>query len=110
MKANPLLKGTLKTIVMKLLAEKGEMYGYEITQIVKSLSDGKIEITEGALYPTLHKLEKEGLLRTNKVMVGKRVRKYYELTPKGNEGVRKLVSEFHEFVNLMGTILRPTTR
>ena len=50
-----LIKGTLQTIVLKQLEENGRMYGYEITQKVKEISDHKIEITEGALYPTLHK-------------------------------------------------------
>jgi PadR family transcriptional regulator PadR len=46
-----LLKGTLQTIVLKVLKDNGRMYGYEITQRVKELSDDRILITEGALYP-----------------------------------------------------------
>ena len=38
------------------------MYGYEITQKVKELTKNKIQITEGALYPLLHKLEAEGIV------------------------------------------------
>ena len=71
MLSNELTKGTLKTIILKLLDEEEKMYGYEITQHVKTLSDGKMILTEGALYPTLHKLEAEGLVKTKKVMVGK---------------------------------------
>ena len=56
-----LLKGTLQTILLKVLKDHGKMYGYEITQRVKELSDGRILLTEGALYPSLHKLEAEGL-------------------------------------------------
>ena len=59
-----LLKGTLQTIVLKVLKDNGRMYGYEITQRVKELSDDRILITEGALYPALHKLEAEGMLKT----------------------------------------------
>ena len=47
---------------MKLLEEKGRMYGYEITQKVKDITKGELKITEGALYPALHKLEAEGVL------------------------------------------------
>jgi PadR family transcriptional regulator PadR len=53
------LKGSLSTIVLKLLDDNGRMYGYEITQKVKELTSGDIHITEGALYPILHKLEAE---------------------------------------------------
>ena len=66
MYSSELIKGTLKTIVLNLLKENGKMYGYEITQRVKELTDGKIQITEGALYPTLHSLEKSGELDTHK--------------------------------------------
>ena len=52
-----LIKGTLKTIILKLLADNGRMYGYEITQRVRELTSERIQITEGALYPTLHALE-----------------------------------------------------
>jgi len=38
------------------------MYGYEIKQHVKQLTEGELAITEGALYPALHKLEARGLL------------------------------------------------
>ncbi len=105
MHSKELLKGTLKTIILKLLSEHDKMYGYEITQKVKELTLGNILLTEGALYPTLHKLESEGLLTTEKVSVGKRVRKYYSLTPTGvTESVSK-VEEFQAFVTTMQMVL-----
>lgn len=105
-----LLKGTLKTIILRLLEEKGKMYGYEITQHVKALSGGKLVLTEGALYPTLHKLESEGLLKTEKVFLGKRTRKYYALTPAGNQATSIKLEEFQEFVTAMQMILYPKTK
>ena len=42
-----LLKGTLKTIILKLLSDNRKMYGYEITQRVKELTGDEIQITEG---------------------------------------------------------------
>ena len=81
------------------------MYGYEITQRVKELSAERIMLTEGALYPTLHKLEAEGLVTTNIVKIGKRVRKYYELTPTGKNMVKERVIEFVEFIRTMSNVL-----
>ena len=52
-----LLRGSLETIVIKLLSDNNEMYGYEITQKVEEVTQGKIKLTYGALYPILHKLE-----------------------------------------------------
>ena len=84
-----LLKGSLKSIVMKLLAEHGRMYGYEITQKVEILSQGKIKLTYGALYPILHKLEKDGDVVTDSENINNRIRIYYKLTKKGMKTCRR---------------------
>jgi PadR family transcriptional regulator, regulatory protein PadR len=109
MYSKELLKGTLQTIVLKLLAENGRMYGYEITQKVKEQTEGKVQLTEGALYPTLHKLEAEGLLVTETVSIGKRIRKYYSLTPKGSVQTTSKLEEFANFINTMKFLLNPKT-
>lgn len=106
MHSSELLKGTLQTIVLKVLKDHGRMYGYEITQRVKELSDDRILLTEGALYPTLHKLEAEGMLKTETENIGKRVRKYYSLTPQGRSLVRERVNEFVDFIRTMGNVLQ----
>ncbi|WP_313717508.1 PadR family transcriptional regulator, partial [Kaistella carnis] len=62
MKKNSLYKGTLKNIILKLLAKEVKMYGYQMTQRAKELTEGELEMTEGALYPILHKLEEEGMI------------------------------------------------
>lgn len=101
-----LLKGTLQTIILKVLKDHGRMYGYEITQRVTDLSDGRILLTEGALYPSLHKLEAEGLLKTEVVNIGKRVRKYYTLTAEGKAITKDRVSEFMDFIKTMSSVLQ----
>jgi PadR family transcriptional regulator, regulatory protein PadR len=101
-----LLKGTLQTIVLKVLKDHGKMYGYEITQRVKELSDARILLTEGALYPTLHKLEAENILKTEIVMIGKRVRKYYALTPEGRSLAKERVNDFVDFIKTMSNVLQ----
>ena len=101
-----LLKGTLQTIILKVLEDHGRMYGYEITQRVGELSDGRILLTEGALYPSLHKLEAEGLLKTEVVKIGKRVRKYYALTGNGKATAKDRVSEFVDFIRTMASVLQ----
>jgi len=106
--SNELLKGTLKTIVLNLLSERGRMYGYEITREVEILSEGKVQLTWGALYPTLHKLEADGLIVAEEYNIGKRVRKYYRLTPEGDTASRDKVEEFVEFVRIMKQLLKPS--
>ena len=106
MYSNELIKGTLKTIVLKLLSESEKMYGYEITQKVKDLTEGKIVITEGALYPLLHKLEADGLLMTEEVAMGKRIRKYYALTNTGKTSASEKIAEFMDYMKTMKFILK----
>jgi len=105
MYSSELIKGTLKTIILNLLKEGNKMYGYEITQKVKELTSDKIKITEGALYPTLHALEKQGDVIAEKVYIGKRVRKYYILTDQGKTTVLERVNELTDFMNTMKFLL-----
>jgi len=103
--SSELIKGTLKTIILKLLKDNQRMYGYEITQRVKDLTAGKIQLTEGALYPSLHALEAEGILTTETEYIGKRVRKYYSLSPQGKTVSNEKISEFTDFMNTMKFLL-----
>jgi PadR family transcriptional regulator len=103
--SSELIKGTLKTIVLKLLADNKKMYGYEITQKVKELTSDKILITEGALYPTLHALEHDGLVTTDVEYIGKRVRKYYSLSPAGKTRTKEKVNELADFMHTMAFLL-----
>ena len=82
------------------------MYGYEITQRVKELSDNRIFLTEGALYPTLHKLEGDGLLKAETVNIGRRVRKYYSLTASGKSLAKERVNDFVDFIRTMASVLQ----
>jgi DNA-binding PadR family transcriptional regulator len=103
--SSELLKGTLKTIVLKQLEKGGRMYGYEITQKVREATGDKIQLTEGALYPTLHALEADGLVKTETEFIGKRIRKYYSLSPKGTSAMAERISEFAAFMETMRFLL-----
>jgi PadR family transcriptional regulator, regulatory protein PadR len=100
-----LFKGSLSTIVLKLLSEAKEMYGYEITKKVQELTKGSVNITEGALYPTLHKLEAEGLLTVSVVNIGNRPRKYYSLTPSGKVEANNKLAALQDFFYQMQLVL-----
>ena len=103
--SSELLKGTLKTIILKLLAGNKKMYGYEITQKVKELTRDRIQITEGALYPTLHTLEADGLVTAEVEYIGKRVRKYYSLSPTGKTAGKEKLKELTSFMDTMIALL-----
>jgi PadR family transcriptional regulator PadR len=85
MNPSTLYKGCLEPIILRLLKDNGRMYGYQVTQKVKEMTGGGIKITEGALYPLLHKLEEEGVVETEIENIGNRKRKYYTLTKAGKK-------------------------
>ncbi len=103
-----LLKGSLKTIVLKLLEENGRMYGYEITIKVEELTTGKIKLTYGALYPVLHKLKAEGAVVTESENYKNRKRIYYSLTPAGQSVVKEKLQEMNEFIDAIASIINPS--
>jgi len=100
-----LIKGSLKTIVLKLLQENGRMYGYDITRKVEEMTAGKIKLTYGALYPVLHKLENEGVLITESENYNNRIRIYYLLTPHGHSVVTEKIQEMNEFIESLQRIV-----
>jgi len=92
-----LLKGCSKTLVLKLLSQKG-MHGYEIAQELKAVTDGRIEITEGTMYPLLHSLEAGKAISSEWEVGGKRKRKVYRLTPVGRKLLKEKTQNWREFI------------
>ncbi|MEQ9263447.1 MAG: helix-turn-helix transcriptional regulator [Owenweeksia sp.] len=107
MAVSQLLKGTLSTIILKLLADNGRMYGYEIIKNIHKLSGETIHVTEGALYPALHKLEAHGFLDIELAAVDNRTRKYYSLSKKGEQATVDKLEELQAFLQSINGILSP---
>lgn len=99
-----LYKGTLQNIVLKLLASEVKMYGYQMTQRAKELTKGHLEMTEGALYPILHKLENDGIIESEVKNVNGRDRKYYLLTENGKKQQVKQEEEMKNYLLNLNTI------
>ena len=92
-----------RPIVLSILT-RGEDYGYSIIQRVRETSGGEVQWSEGMLYPVLHRLEREGLIRSNwKQADGGRRRKYYRLTPTGK---RSLKVDQEQWVSVHNTLTR----
>lgn len=107
MSNNQLYRGSLTTIIMRLLEQERKMYGYEITQKVKEMTGGSMDIKEGALYPSLHKLQAEGHLKVEAEKVENRIRKYYSLTPQGQKETVHMLAELKEYMENMQAIINP---
>jgi DNA-binding PadR family transcriptional regulator len=98
MSSKKYIKGFLEDIVLHLIGQEGEMYGYDLTKRVEELSTGAIKITEGALYPILHKLENEEKLTATFKEANGRLRKYYTLTPIGGKKVETSAIDLLDFI------------
>lgn len=84
-----LVAASSRPMVLSILAG-GESYGYEILQRVTLLSEGRVQWSDGMLYPVLRRLEKEGLIEGDwRTMESGRRRKYYRLSGKGKRQLEK---------------------
>ena len=77
-----LIAASSTPIVLAILAED-DSYGYAILQRVREVSGGRMEWTDGMLYPVLHRLERLGFIKARWEVANGRRRKYYSLTPGG---------------------------
>lgn len=76
------MNGVPELLILRLLRER-EMYGYEIVQAIRSLTDDVVAIGEGVAYPVLHALEKSGAVTARRLTVNGRSRIYYALSDQG---------------------------
>jgi len=97
-----LVKGTLSLLILSLLSRR-PMYGYEIAMTVARETGGAFQWKEGSLYPALHRLERDALIRGEwQGEPGGRRRKYYALTDGGREALRERIAhwgQLHQAVN-----------
>jgi PadR family transcriptional regulator PadR len=78
-----LVAASTKPLILSILLE-GETYGYRIIKQMKTISQGHLEWSFGMLYPVLHRLEKDGFIKSNwKASDKGRLRKYYRITDAG---------------------------
>ena len=104
-----MMRGTVVPITLKLLSERA-MYGYEILKEVNARSDNVLAWKEATIYPWLHRLEQERLIRGEwREGVGDRQRKYYALTRKGAAALARQTAEWTEFSRAVNAILAPMT-
>ena len=100
-KPNDLVQGTLDLLVLKML-DLQPMNGWAIGQRLKQLSSEVLQVSDGSLYPALHKLEQEGWIKSEwRQSENNRRAKFYSLTRLGK---RKLQEETGNWDRLSGAI------
>ncbi len=98
---NELRRGVIVLAVLSQLDE--EQYGYSL---MKLLSEQGLEIDQGTLYPLLRRLESQGLLSSDWNTEGSRPRRYYVISPKGQELLPRLEEEWNKIVSMMEGMLK----
>lgn len=105
-----LRKGSAKALILSLLQEQ-PMYGYQLSKELQRRSKGYFEFKEGTLYPALHRMEHEGLLRGEwQVVEEGPSRKFYHLTAQGREELARSQREWATFADrLLAVLGKPGT-
>ena len=98
-------KGSTNTLILSLLSEE-PMYGYQIIQELQQRSEGYFEMKEGLLYPALHRMEQDGLLKSEwRSVAGSRRRKYYSITDEGRKVLVNSVAEWTAFTEKLMQVI-----
>ncbi len=106
--SNDLIRGSVVPIILSLLSER-TMYGYEIVKVVNERTGGRFEWKEGTLYPTLHRLEAEKMIKARwQPSDSGKQRKYYSLTRKGESERVRRYEEWRQFTGAMEALLLRT--
>ena len=93
-----LLSGAVEMLMLEVISH-GRTYGYEISQTVDTRSNGYFSLKEGSLYPALHRLEQQKLVKSSWHEVEGRRRKYYELTSAGIKALDAKKQEWQAFAS-----------
>jgi PadR family transcriptional regulator PadR len=96
--------GTLYLLILKTLAVRGRLHGYEIAEAILSCSDEVLQVEEGSLYPALQRmLIQDWVVAEWGVTSGNRRARYYTITAAGR---KQLGLEISQFERVMGAISR----
>ncbi len=91
------------SLVLATLSQLGEpRYGYAL---IEQLSEQGLEIEQGTLYPLLRRLEEQGLLNSEWNVEGSRPRRYYVISPAGQEVLEALTQEWEHLVTVMDDLM-----
>jgi PadR family transcriptional regulator, regulatory protein PadR len=102
-----LLQGTLDMLILQTL-RWGAQHGYGIAQAIRSGSSGVLQVETGSMYPALHRLEKQGWIKSEWKTSGHNQRaKYYQLTAAGKKQLGKEHSRWERMAAAIGGLMNP---
>jgi DNA-binding PadR family transcriptional regulator len=92
-------------LILLASLQSGPAYGYALIQQLRVRTQGDLDLTEGTVYPALHRLEEAGYLQSRVTTVMSRRRRIYALTPAGESELQRLRREWSQFVSGIQNLL-----
>lgn len=103
--ASDLMRGSLDLMVLAVLDREAQ-YGYVIQKEIREASGDRVKMSAGTLYPLLHRLEGEKLIRSRWDASTGRKRKWYSLTAKGKKRLASQASQWNQYAVCMSKLMR----
>jgi PadR family transcriptional regulator PadR len=104
--SNPsFMNGVPDLLILRLLHSR-EMYGYELVQAIRTVTNDAISLGEGVIYPSLHALEAQGFLTSKRKPVGGRTRVYYVATAAGRRKLDQLTSDWSRITAAVAGVVK----
>ena len=102
-----LLKGSTDTLLLSLLVSE-PMYGYQLVKEMERRSSGYFRFKEGTLYPALHRLERDALIKSDwQPSPSGQDRRYYHVTARGRGALESMLKEWHLFTKAVNRVAEP---
>ena len=100
------LYGTLEVLILNTLKSSGVLHGLEVARLIQERSQDILQVEEGALYPALHRLERQGLVEGEWQISEKRRRaRFYEITTAGKKALRTELKNWIQHTEAVGKVL-----
>lgn len=101
--------GTLDLLILKTLAVRGTLHGYEIAEGIERTSDEVLQVEEGSLYPALQRMLIKGWVSAAwGVTAGNRRARYYTLTAEGRKRLNVEISQFERVIGAITRVIQTT--
>jgi PadR family transcriptional regulator, regulatory protein PadR len=105
-KPSDLIQGTLDLLILRTLSLES-MHGWAIARRIQQASEEVLQVTQGALYPALHRLEQQGWLRAEwRDTETGREAKFYALTRAGRAQLERELAQWERLSNAVGLVIR----
>lgn len=107
MARDEMLPGTLHLLILKTLAYRGELHGYEIAKAIERNSEDVLQVEEGSLYPALQRMLVKGWVKAHwDTTAENRRARYYRLTPLGRKQLQIEQARFERVVNAVARVIQ----